>query len=504
MNGKRFYKPVLLLLAAALLWTSSSMQRRLNTERNTLGLTREIDRTGMPPVLAVTTVALGGFRGLIANVLWIRAGELQLQDKYFEMVQLADWITKLQPHVTTVWYHQAWNMTYNISVKFPNPKDRWFWVRRGIELLRDEGLHYNPEETLLYRELAWFYQDKMGKNLDDAHLYFKLNWAYEMHMLFGEQKPNFAELKDPQTDVARARAKTMREVYKLDPELMEQVDNQYGPFDWRLPEAHAIYWAVKGLKFSRKEEQIQLRRIVYQAMQLAFERGRMIENKVDGTIDFGPNLDIIPNANKAYLNMMADESKVEKDGGAKFRQGHHYFLKNVVMNYYTHNREKEAEHWFQILKGTYPEMMQGLPQTLDNFAVYFVMEEVKDGSVDKVKGIIEGYLYQWCYNLAIDEEDRAVSMERLARKIWLRHETNVAVVADKNRVNLPPYDQIKEEIVQRMLDPKRGMRPQMARILATKLNRILPAATNAPPGISEYLKPNTPATNSAPSVGAKK
>jgi len=43
-----------------------------------------------PPMLAFTTVALGGFRGLISNILWIRAAELQENDKFFEMAQLAD------------------------------------------------------------------------------------------------------------------------------------------------------------------------------------------------------------------------------------------------------------------------------------------------------------------------------------------------------------------------------------------------------------------------------
>ena len=55
-------------------------------------------------------------------------------------VQLSDWITKMQPHFVAVWVHQAWNLSYNISVKFPDPNDRWFWVYRGIELLRDAVL----------------------------------------------------------------------------------------------------------------------------------------------------------------------------------------------------------------------------------------------------------------------------------------------------------------------------------------------------------------------------
>ncbi len=71
-----------------------------------------------PPLLAFTTVALGGFRGLISNFLWIRANDLQQDDKFFEAAQLADWITKLEPTFAQVWLFQAWNMAYNISVKF--------------------------------------------------------------------------------------------------------------------------------------------------------------------------------------------------------------------------------------------------------------------------------------------------------------------------------------------------------------------------------------------------
>ena len=174
-------------------------QRYLNQQREVLGLTRVTPLENAPPVLAFTTKALGGFRGLIANALWIRASELQENGKYFEMVQLADWITKLEPKLTAVWVHLAWNMAYNISVKFNDPHDRWLWVKRGTELLRDEALKYNPHEPNLYRELAWFYQHKMGHFLDDAHQLYKYEWAQEMTALLGKGAPNFDRLIDPQT-----------------------------------------------------------------------------------------------------------------------------------------------------------------------------------------------------------------------------------------------------------------------------------------------------------------
>ena len=225
-SRSKFYKPGLLLLALLLLAGAGFLQNSLNRDRVQMGLTPLPDDPAMPPVLALTTQALGGFRGLIANALWIRASQLQEEDKYFEMVQLADWITKLEPHFVQVWLVQSWNMTYNISVKFSEPADRWRWVQRGIELLRDDGLRYNPDEALIYRELAWFFQHKMGQNLDDAHVYYKGAWAVEMTVTLGSGRPDFKALLDPQTDEARKRATLVREKYKMDARKMKDVDDR--------------------------------------------------------------------------------------------------------------------------------------------------------------------------------------------------------------------------------------------------------------------------------------
>src|SRR5437016_13769138 len=140
MSGK-LKKVLLLLLAAVLLMGVSRVQKEMNQDRERLGLTRVEPLKNAPPVLAFTTVALGGLRGLISNALWIRASDLQDEEKFFEAAQLADWITKLEPHFVHVWLVQAWNMAYNISVKFKDFPYRWRWVSRGPGLSRDHGLH---------------------------------------------------------------------------------------------------------------------------------------------------------------------------------------------------------------------------------------------------------------------------------------------------------------------------------------------------------------------------
>ncbi len=82
----KWFLAVLLILG---LIGASFSQHSLNLDRERMGLTRSAPLDNAPPVLAFTTVALGGFRGLIANALWIRMDELQQEGKYFEMVQLA-------------------------------------------------------------------------------------------------------------------------------------------------------------------------------------------------------------------------------------------------------------------------------------------------------------------------------------------------------------------------------------------------------------------------------
>jgi hypothetical protein len=480
----KLYKPILVALAAVLLVASSTTQRRLNRSRETLGFTRVSPLQNAPPILVLTTVVLGGFRGLIANALWVRAMDLQDQDKFFEMVQLADWITKLQPHMNSVWIVQAWNMSYNISIKFSDPQDRWMWVRRGIELLRDEALKYNPHEVLLYRELAWHFQHKMGHNLDDAHWYFKNVWAGEMHELLGGGRPNFDELITPPNDEVKGRVRRLKEVYKLDPAKMKAADERYGPLDWRMPETHAIYWASLGRERAKKKEDlISLRRVVYQSMQWAFRRGRLIENKFDKSYRFDTNLDIIPKVNAAYEEMIAEDAEMRDH----IAIAHRNFLLDAVYFLYTHNRMKEAAQWLNVVKQKYPKDYPRA-MTLDEYALKRVGEDAAETDVDRTTANLTGILSDMYINLALGDDDQATALGLLARNIWSRFQSKIAGGPSEKRVGLPPLQQIREEVLDRLLDPERGLNPPLAAQLRTAVGRPPPATTNAVPSAATAPK----------------
>ena len=167
-------KSILIFLLGVLLIGAAGLRGNdLLSMRREHRLTQADPLENAPPMVAFTTVAFGGFRGLIADLLWLRAAGLQEEGNYFELVQLSDWITKLEPRFTAVWAYHAWNQAYNISVLFSEPADRWRWVSNGMKLLRDEGLKYNPGDARLLYELGWIFQHKMGTDTDQAHMYYK-------------------------------------------------------------------------------------------------------------------------------------------------------------------------------------------------------------------------------------------------------------------------------------------------------------------------------------------
>jgi hypothetical protein len=505
MNA-RLKKILLLVLALALLAGGGLTQRSMNRDRDALGLTRIAPLENAPPVLAFTTVALGGFRGLISNALWIRANELQEQDKFFEMSQLADWITKLEPHFVQVWLVQAWNMAYNISVKFKDYPDRWRWVQRGIELLRDEGLKYNPNEMLIYRELAWFFQHKMGANLDDAHMFYKQAWVIETAEVFGSTNAIPIEsLVRPVDDAGRARTNLLVNKFKMDPQTVLDVNNLYGPLEWRLPETHAIYWAHVGMQKAKehpdrvkREDIMTLRRVTYQCMQLAFQRGRLVPNYFLRQFEYGPNLDLIPRVSAAYEEQMAGEPAM----AGNIATGHRNFLRDAIFFLYLHNREIEAARWFRTLAEKYPDKTiidddtNSFPRnvTLDEFCFSRLQMTVGETSQIGMKNALEGLITQSFMSLIIDDDDRAAGFKLLATKAHARYQGQVG--GRKGSINMPPLADIQRDVLNRMLDPENGLPTEMAAHLATKLGVPLPPRATKPAPVPA----STPASTNAPAA----
>ncbi len=144
----------------------------------------DVSIEGAPPIVALGT-AIGALRGVIVDYLWIKTNIQKEKGLFYEAMADASLITKLQPRFGDVWAFQGHNMAYNISVMTDTPRERWEWVRAGIDLVRDEGLRYNPNDLILHKELAFWLAHKIDGVSDDAHLYYKREFAREWQFLLG-------------------------------------------------------------------------------------------------------------------------------------------------------------------------------------------------------------------------------------------------------------------------------------------------------------------------------
>ena len=144
----------------------------------------------------------------------------------------------------------------------------------------------------------------------------------------------------------------------MDPEFMKEVDERYGPLEWRLPEAHAIYWAALGLKKAeenptkiKKDDLITLRRVIYQSMQLSFQRGRLVANPFAKPSSSAPTSTSFPRS-APPTSRRREEDETNRD---HILRAHRNFLRDAVYFLYENNRMADAAHWYRIPGHKYPD-----------------------------------------------------------------------------------------------------------------------------------------------------
>ncbi|HMN97660.1 MAG TPA: hypothetical protein PKC43_13160 [Phycisphaerales bacterium] len=177
---------------------------------------------GAPPIVQLGT-AIGALRGLIVNYLWLKVNARKQEGLFYEILTDSELITKLQPRFPEVWAFLGHNMAYNISVMTNTPEERWEWVNAGIRLVRERGLRYNPNDVVLHKELAFWFAHKLDGVADDAHLFYKREFAREWHLLLGPPPVTHAERAEWMREIADAPA-TMAEAIRGRPALTVPVD----------------------------------------------------------------------------------------------------------------------------------------------------------------------------------------------------------------------------------------------------------------------------------------
>ena len=122
------------------------------------------------PASETIKLATLGMRGIAANILWEKANYYKKTEDWTNLSATLEQIVKLQPNFISVWRFQAWNLSYNVSAEFDDYRDRYYWVIRGINFLK-EGEAYNRDEPRILWDLGWFISQKIGRS--DERKYFR-------------------------------------------------------------------------------------------------------------------------------------------------------------------------------------------------------------------------------------------------------------------------------------------------------------------------------------------
>jgi tetratricopeptide (TPR) repeat protein len=105
------------------------------------------------------TLLLGGLRGLVTDLVWMRAMDAKETKQYYESVALFGLISRLQPRFAKVWEFGSHDMAYNIAHEAESRQDKFAWFQAGLEFNR-QGVLRNPLNEDILRHLAWMFYHK--------------------------------------------------------------------------------------------------------------------------------------------------------------------------------------------------------------------------------------------------------------------------------------------------------------------------------------------------------
>jgi hypothetical protein len=267
----------------------------------------------------------------------------------------------------------------------------------------------------------------------------------------------------------------------MDPAYVQEIDQTFGPLDWRLPDAHAIYWSELGVRNGTQADKDIIRRNAYAVMQQACLRGgalpSWVTNVTEENFILWPNLDLVSNVNAAYERTILEMP----DKKALVQTGQKNFIKSAVVVLFEYNRTAEAARWFNFLRNNFTNALIGdeTNMTVEAYAFKQIQSEILELDPNKAGSFILGEIAQEYLCLIADDDDRAENFRRTAETVWQAYQNKLprSPQANPQRIALPDMAKLRSYELDQL---ESQLAPQAAAYLRNKLG-LPPRAPAAPP-----------------------
>lgn len=285
---KIVYLVLLVVLLFPMAWIGSPATR--DDDGGKLAQLRKENRLGqadlgaIDPASETIRMATLGLRNIAVNMLWTKANEYKKTEDWTAFQATLNQIAKLQPYFVKVWQYQAWNLTYNVSVELDDVRDRFYYVKQGINYLKDGIQHLRDNPTLL-DDLGWFTGNKVGRA--DEHTLYRRMFQLD---------PELHSADTPQAD--RDNWLVSKEWYKL---AIEAIDLKNQPIGTKNPVTFFDSPARSEMSFA---EAIQEEGVQQSRWKSAWQEGARLWR------EYG-NRDM--RATQGFTIRLADQEKHEED-----------------------------------------------------------------------------------------------------------------------------------------------------------------------------------------------
>ena len=304
-------------------------------------------------------------------------------------------------------------------------------------------------------------------------------------------------------------AKTLREKYKMARlDIAHGLEMEFGQFDWRMPEPHAIYWAAMAVFYDpRMEKAIDYDRMIMFSISQSMRRGKIAYMDPEPTGQFITIYDLskIEPLDRLYERMiMKHPNDWDHRGGASVADGHMQFLKEaariLIFSGYKTEGEKYHNKMYKLYDKPDPYM------DAETFALGHVKKGIDENwTYDKTKSYLDSIIYQSLFFYVMNQFDECRRLQTHGRAAWKAYAEYAAVQADSQGVkievrgpkdgrlrhagDLPSWKELNREMVRMILRGETRFPPHMIPILRAKLgikkgeeeNYIPPSDGIAPP-----------------------
>ena len=245
------------------------------------------------------------------------------------------------------------------------------------------------------------------------------------------------------------RKRVLIENYHMDPVVMLEIMNKYGPVDFRCSASHSLYWSHMGVKmmkdwFNNQDfDRINTMRSTIHSLQDLTDSGRLLFFPDVGKVDTMPDTRFIPAYEKALEDAEKTLSEAEHGDNKPYQAGHENFLLKAFVLYYQSGDMEQARKYREKAKKEYSQLEHNVRTgryqlSMDDHFTIELLSLIENN--ESLRAFVYAMSQRAFSAIAINDMKAATQTMKLARDVYDAYMKNVdkTSITEQDRMAMAP------------------------------------------------------------------